>query len=118
MKKVIMFAAFVLLLSSCSQPTESSGNNCWEYKILEVTGTLQGPTDSRNFGNLNLQTGEYTHQENQQLTDLGNEGWELVSVVPITETNLSHINNEYETTNDVRSVVRTSALRFYFKRKK
>lgn len=108
--------ALLLMMGSCGETQTKTEE--WEYKVLQVAGKTYGPTDNCSFGEVDLQSNQYVHVEDQEISELGEEGWELVSVVPIVETKLPHVFDNHTSPDDIKSVVRTSALRFYFKRRK
>lgn len=98
MKKVLLFLIAVLTVAACSSK--------WEYKIVTIE---------------NEQFSEFAASEikvsSKDLNQYGEEGWELVDVYTIIETEHPNFgNSEYVT--GIRENTRTSSVNCVFKRKK
>ena len=99
MKKIITLIFGAVLLTAC-------GNPLWEYKIVTVDNSKAGEFDTPKFS-----------VTSEDLNLFGEEGWELVDVYSVTETEHPNFgNSEYVT--GIRENTRTQSLNFVFKRKK
>lgn len=100
MKKIVLIAIIAVCISSCASN--------WEYKVVAVKGTEMEASkfDPKEFD-----------VSDESLNLFGKEGWELVNVYPTTETIHPNFgNSEYVT--GMQPNVRTSELKFVFKRRK
>jgi len=79
--------------------------DCWVYKTEIVEGLALGDTNSRVF-----------NMENDTIKSLGYSGWELCSVVPVTETLFPNFGSE-EYHVGIKTNTRTQSLILLFKRK-
>lgn len=105
MKKVLLFLIAVLTVAACSSDSGSLQSK-WEYKIVIIE---------------NEQFSEFAASEinvsSKDLNQYGEEGWELVDVYTIIETEHPNFgNSEYVT--GIRENTRTSSVNCVFKRKK
>ena len=98
MKKLLLLVVAVLAMAACSSK--------WEYKIVSVENEEESEF-------------EYTDIKvtSEDLNLFGEEGWELVNVYTITDTDHPNFgNSEYVT--GIRENTRTSSVNFVFKRRK
>ncbi|MGD1089809.1 MAG: hypothetical protein ABR955_13975 [Verrucomicrobiota bacterium] len=134
MKNILCIIAAAALLCGCNKPTETPLLQKWEYKIVEVENfahSMQGYYESEAKTNLNESVtgmalenediGEFNldqppgnstdlGQYGMSINVLGQEGWELVSAIPQTET--THPINH----DEIIASVRTGKIIFIFKR--
>ena len=98
MKKVLLLAVTVLAMAACTSK--------WEYKIVTVENE-----EASKFKTSEIKV------TSEDLNLFGEEGWELVDVYTIIETEHPNFGNaEYVT--GIRENTRTGSVNFVFKRKK
>lgn len=98
MKKLFIIAFATLAFTACSSK--------WEYKIV----TIENQESSA------FKASQFT-VSSEDLNLFGDEGWELVNVYPIIETEHPNFgNSEYVT--GIRENTRTAKINYVFKREK
>lgn len=108
MKRLIYVLLFVGLMSAMPSCKEKKEPQKWEYKTYTYFGSESSTFWPRVY---------FPKEIEKQLDTLGSEGWELVSVVPMTETVHPNFGNEKYVTG-LQPNTRTEHLTFYFKRPK
>jgi hypothetical protein len=86
------------------QLKKNPDNTQWEYKVVEAKGLSLSPFYP-SIINLN----------DENMDKFGNEGWELCSVVPITETVFPNFGDESYVTG-IQANTRTTKMIFIYKR--
>ena len=119
MKKSLFFTvvAFALLLASCSD------NASWEYKVVKIEPQMTlGERANNMAGKLvgdqfyNSRMPHEFESPTYKLNNLGEEGWELVSVYTTIETVFPNFGDaEYHI--GIKTNSRTESINFVFKRK-
>lgn len=125
MKKVILSLAVpFMLLSSCTEPKENLKENLketWEYHVMYFKGESLYDSDTEDkqqqLINDYYPKAFFRAEMIDTLNALGEQGWELVSVVPITESAYPNLGNEKYNTG-IRTNTRTGELKFFYKRRK
>lgn len=98
MKKTFLFIVATLALTACSGK--------WEYKIVTIENSNTSDFDAPEF-----------KVSSEDFCLLGEDGWELVDVYTITETeHPNYGNTEYVT--GIRDNTRTQSLNYVFKKRK
>ena len=98
MKRLFLLAIAAITFASCSSN--------WEYKIVTVENSNSYEFSSPSFS-----------VSSEDLNLFGEEGWELVDVYTIIETEHPNFgNSEYVT--GIRENTRTQSLNYVFKRRK
>lgn len=98
MKKVLLLVIAVLTMAACTSK--------WEYKIVTVENEQASAFEASEI-----------KVSSEDLNLFGEEGWELVDVYTIIETEHPNFgNSEYVT--GIRENTRTSSVNYVFKRKK
>lgn len=98
MKKVLFLGIAILTMAACSSK--------WEYKIVTVDNEQASAFEASEI-----------NVASEDLNLFGEEGWELVDVYTVIETEHPNFgNSEYVT--GIRENTRTGSVNFVFKRKK
>lgn len=112
MKKIILSTFLLLSFYSTSQ-NDSNKKPRFEYVTIKIEPKSNwDDKKSNDFDNL------FSYNYYQNLMDsLGNQGYELISVIPIIETVFPNYGNDTYHTG-IKSNTRTKELELFFKRKK
>lgn len=98
MKKTIFGLLIPILFSSCTKK--------YEYLVVEDRGEYTSEISSNRYKSIDVDS---------ILKANGNKGYELVSVVPLTETSHPNFGNSQYVTG-LQPNVRTGSILYYFKR--
>lgn len=98
---IIAFVCLIALFASCNKDTK------WEYKTIKIKGGTEYQYPEANP--LTFETPD------DELNQMGEEGWELVTAYPEIETKFPNFGNK-EYVTGLQSNTRTTAIVFVFKR--
>ena len=97
--KKLLFVALALVLVGCT-------SNKWEYKIVKIDNTTTSDFFESDF-----------KVTSEDLNLFGEDGWELVDVYTLTQTQHPNFGDDKYVTG-IRENTRTESVNFVFKRKK
>ena len=102
MKKVLLLSMLLSTVAICGCTTQ------WQYKTIEVEG-IKSDTHGDYFS-------RYFPIDDSFLNEMGEDGWELVSCYPLTESVYADMGSERLILH-YKTNTRTVAIRYVFKKK-